>query len=296
MVDSAFGGEPRGELRVGTAAAGQLRYVGCDLTSVLDHARLILDLGPLATIALGRALSATAMLTRLVTKRPRRLSLDFKGSGPLERVLAECDAHGRLRGIVGAKHATGVQGATDLQVGPALGVGLLVVQRIEEQGQVYESRVVLHDGEIGTDVAHYLDQSEQRRSAVLVGAHLSAEGVQGAGGLIVEALPAADPELVGHLEGQLGQLSSPSQRIAEEGIEGLVAEVLGPLSPSELERADLVYDCGCSRKSLLSSLSSLPEAELRDLAASDGTLDAECSYCGRTYRLALHEIFSPSSN
>lgn len=287
---------PRGELRVGTAAAGQLRYVGCELTKVLDHARLILDLGPLATIALGRGLSATAMLTRLVTKRPRRLSLDFKGSGPLERVLAECDARGRLRGIVGAKHAVGVQDAADLRVGPALGVGLLVVRRIEEQGQVYESRVVLHDGEIGTDVAHYLDQSEQRRSAVLVGAHLSADGVEGAGGLIVEALPAADPDLVVSLEQLLEQLSSPSLRIAEDGIDGLVGDVLGSLNPKELERADLVYDCGCSRESLLASLASLPETELRELAASDGTLDAECSYCGRTYRLALSEIFGPSPN
>ncbi|MEM1248939.1 MAG: Hsp33 family molecular chaperone HslO [Acidobacteriota bacterium] len=287
---------PAGELRVGTAAAGQLRYVGCELTSVLDHARLILDLGPLATIALGRGLAATAMLTRLVTKRPRRLSLDFKGSGPLDRVLAECDAKGRLRGIVGAKHATGVRGASDLQVGPALGVGLLIVQRIEEQGQVYESRVVLHDGEIGTDVAHYLDQSEQRRSAVLVGADLRAEGVQGAGGLIVEALPAADPELVEDLESRLGAISSPSRRISEAGLGGLVDDVLGTLSPSELERAPLVYDCGCSRESLLGSLGSLPEKELRELTASDGTLDAECSYCGRTFRMALREILGPSPN
>ncbi len=284
-----------GQLLAGTAANGQLRWVTCDLTRVVEHARLILDLSPLATVAFGRALAACAMLLRLASKRPRRLTVDLRGAGPLERILAECDAEGHLRGIVGARRATNSGGPTDLHVGEGVGLGLMIVRREEEDGQSYESRVVLKNGEIGTDVAHYLEQSEQRQAAVLVGVHLTSEGVTGAGGMIVEALPSAAHETVVEVERRILGAGSISA-LAADGAQHILETYVGPSGPRTLEQAPLTYACGCDRERVIGSLSGLAASDLAGLTSADGSLDAECGYCGRTYRVNLTEVLGETAN
>ena len=52
-------------LREGSAAGARLRWVGAETTGVVEAARVKLDLSPLASAALGRLLTGTALLHRL---------------------------------------------------------------------------------------------------------------------------------------------------------------------------------------------------------------------------------------
>ena len=218
-----------GRLHIGLAGGGSLRWAAADLTPVVEEARRRLDLSPLASAALGRSLTGAALLLRLAAKTPARLVVEIRGDGPMRLVLAEADQQGNLRGMVGQPrlHLPEAPGGK-LPVGNAIGKGLLRVLR-EQDGASYQSQVALVTGEIGTDLAHYLEQSEQTQSAVLVGVLAKPEGVAAAGGMIVEVLPGAREVDVERLEANIARLAGVSRTIEEQGLPGLVRTLLDGL-------------------------------------------------------------------
>lgn len=159
-VDKAA--EPASRLELGLAGGGYLRWAVADLTDVVQEARDRHDMGPVATAALGRCMAGAALLLRLAAKAPTRLSIEVRGDGPILRVLAEADQEGNLRGLVGHPQVDVPHWSSHkLAVGRAVGNGHLWVRREFARGGGYQSQVELVNGEIGEDLAHYLQQSEQ---------------------------------------------------------------------------------------------------------------------------------------
>src|SRR4029079_12789365 len=146
------------------------RWGVVEITGVVEEARRRLDLSPVASAALGRTLAGSALLLSLAPKSLHRLVLEVHGDGPLGRVLAEADPEGNLRGMVGDPRVDlPATPAGKLAVGRGVGRGTLRVLRELAAGGSYHSQVELVSGEIGDDLAHYLEQSEQIRSAGLLG-------------------------------------------------------------------------------------------------------------------------------
>ncbi len=294
------------ELNVGIGAGGAFRWVGVDVTDVTRAAQQRLDLGPVASIAFGRCAAAAAMLLRLTSKAPRRLILDIRGSGPLRRVLVEVGKGGSVRGLVGEPHATGPEGILDLSVADAVGIGLLRVRK--EEGRVasaegsssdtdtesdlragtesrvtYESQVELSTSEIGSDVAYYLQQSEQRRCAIAVGVEVGTTGIRSAAGFLVEALPGADDAAVASLEAGFHAIDPISKTYRRLGSRG-IAKNLFP-DARLLFQHGLEYRCRCSGERLADQLAAMPATEIAALS-DDGVVKAECAYCGEIYHLS----------
>ncbi len=279
-----------GRLHIGLAGGGSLRWAAADLTPVVEEARRRLDLSPLAAAALGRSLTGAALLLRLAAKTPARLVVEIRGDGPMRLVLAEADERGNLRGMVGQPrlHLPGAPGGK-LPVGDAIGKGLLRVLR-EQDGSSYQSQVALVTGEIGTDLAHYLEQSEQTQSAVLVGVLAKPDGVAAAGGMIVEVLPGAREEEVGRLESNIARLAGVSRTIEEQGLPGLVRTLLDGLPGEVHETRELRYRCRCSRERLRQHLIVLSVEDREHLQHEDGSTEAECVFCGEIYRFEAAEL------
>ena len=286
----------QGRLELGLAGNGSLRWAVVDLTEVLREARDRRDLGPVSTAALGRTLAGAALLLRLATKTPTRLVLDVRGDGPLRQVMAEADEEGNLRGLVGEAHVD-VPHRPDgkLNVGGAVGKGFLRVLREHNSGANYHSQVELVNGEIGEDLAHYLDQSEQTPSAVMLGVLARPEGVAAAGGMIVEVLPGASDEALSTLQQNISRVPGISHLIDEGGIPGVLETVLSGLDHEVKEVRPLRYRCRCSRERLLHHLILLSSEDRDYLREEDGTIDADCVFCGEHYRFAPEELQSPSS-
>ncbi len=275
----------------GLAADQQVFWAACDCGAIAEEARRRLDLGPLAAVAFGRTMAGAAMLLRLSSKRTRRLEVVVEGDGPLKRVRVEVDRDGAVRGLVANKHVA-IEGP-ELRVGPAIGEGHLRVIREEDNGRVYESRVLLQSGEIGVDLAHYLSQSEQRSSAVLVGVLANQDGIASAGGLLIEALPGCSAEVISELERRTIGLGSVSRALAREGLGGILEEVMGHFDPVSLSTNSLEYRCRCGRDKLASRLATLDEAEIEELTSGGtGPIDAECAYCGEIYSFQRDELVS----
>lgn len=279
-----------GDLEMGLAAGGWLRYGVADLGAVVEEARERRDLSPIAAAAFGRSLTAAALLLRLAEKTPSRLVLEIRGSGPLRTIRAEADAEGRVRGMVGnplvdLPHGPGGK----LAVGSAVGSGTLRVVREHRRGS-YASEVELVSGEIGVDVAHYLDQSEQTRSAVLLGVLTRPHGVVGAGGMIVEVLPGAPEEVVAALESNVGGMAGVSRLLEEGGREHVTDTVLSGMDREILERRALHHRCGCSRERLLRHLVMVSDEHLDEMTTPQGMVEGECVFCGAVYVFEPEEL------
>ncbi|HXU47092.1 MAG TPA: Hsp33 family molecular chaperone HslO [Thermoanaerobaculia bacterium] len=281
-----------GTLRTGLAGDGWLRWVAVDVAPALADVRDRLDLSPIATAALGQALASAALLFRLSLKSLDRISIEIRGDGPLRKVYAEADLEGNLRGAVGEPQLDlPPQAGGGLAVNKALGQGMLKVRReLPEQG-AYESQVALSGGEMANQLAHFLAQSEQTRSAVLLGVLLKPQGIRAAGGIIVEAFPGVAEETLSKLEANIGSLPGVGEMFDQGGIDGALARVFEGVGFESLDSQDVRYRCRCSRGRLLEMLESLPREELQPLRSpEDGTIPAECGFCGAVYRYAIDEI------
>ena len=281
----------RALLDTGLAGDGALRWVATDMTELLEVVRQRLDLSPIAAAAFGRTLSGTAMILRLMTKTPARLMLDVRGDGPIQRVFAEADQEGALRGAVGVPRVTRpLRQDGKLDVGGAVGRGTLAVTREDPQGKRYQSQVRLISGEIGEDVAHYLEQSEQTRSAVLLGVLGRPRGIASAGGMIVEVLPGASSEVLDRLECNLAEMAGVSRVIEEGGVSLALDRVLAGLKRVSMGSRPLVYRCRCDRDRLAAQLAALSDEEIDSISDSDGKVAADCQFCGEQYRYQASDL------
>jgi molecular chaperone Hsp33 len=285
----------QGTLELGMAGDGSFRWAVTDITDVMAEARDRFDLWPVPTAALGRCLAGAALLQRLAAKTPSRLMLEVRGDGPILRVLAEADEDGNLRGMVGDSQVQVPDWPNSkLGVGRAVGKGYLRVMRAFDDGRPsYQSQVELISGEIGLDVAHFLKQSEQTQSAVLLGVLNRPDGlVAAAGGMVVEALPGAPEEGIARLETNLASFPGISEVLEAEGIEGVVARVLKGLNTETVEIRPLRYRCRCSRQRILRQLVLL-SAEDRDYVREEPVIKVDCHFCGAHYEYKPEELEPP---
>ena len=280
-----------GSLQLGLAGGGGLRWGVADVTGVVEEARGRLDLSPVAAAALGRSLAGAALLLRLATKVPTRLVLEVKGDGPIGRVLAEADQEGNLRGMVGdPRVAVPDRADGKLGVGSAVGQGLLRVLREHAGGGSYHSQVELVSGEISEDLAHYLAQSEQTRSAVLLGVLGKPFGVAAAGGIIVEVLPGARDEAIDRLEGNIAGMRGVSHLVEEGGAEQVLSTLFAGLDREVVESRPLRYRCRCSRERLYRHLALLAAEDRDHLRDERGEIVADCAFCAAQYRFLPEEL------
>ncbi len=281
----------QGRLEFGLAGEGALRWAVVDLTDVLREARDRRDLGPVAAAALGRCMAGAALLHRLSTKTPSRLVLDVRGDGPLRQVMAEVDDEGNLRGMVGDAQADVPHYPNGkLAVGVAVGKGFLRVLREHGTGASYHSQVELVNGEIGEDLAYFLQQSEQTASAVMLGVLAKPDGVAAAGGMIVEVLPGASDEAISALQENIARVTGVSHLLDEGGIPNVVETVLAGFDRQVREVRPMRYRCRCSRERLLRHLVLLSADDRDYLREEDGAIDADCVFCGEHYRFIPDEL------
>ncbi len=281
-----------GTLRSGLAGGGWLRWVAVDVAPVVADVRDRLDLSPVATAALGQALASAALLLRLWLKEIGSVSIELRGDGPLGKVYAEADAEGNLRGTVGEPQLDlSPLAEGGLPVANAIGQGTLRVIRELPDGGRYDSQVELSSGAMGKQLAHYLDQSEQTRSAVLLGVLLDPTGIGAAGGVIVEAFPGVAEETLERLEANIAALPGVGQILGRESLDGALEALFSGLDWESLDERPVRYRCRCSRGRLLEMLERLPREELSPLhSAEDGSIPAECAFCGAIYRYSIDEI------
>ncbi len=279
-----------------TAAGGGIRAVGAITTSLTEEARVRHRLSAVATDALGRAMTAGLLLASGMKTKFARVNLRIKGDGPMGGLMVDAGVNGTVRGYVtNPQVEVPLTAAGKLDVGGAIGDrGFVYVFRDVGYGRPYSSTVELISGEVGDDVANYLFSSEQTPSALVLGVLLNTQGVQVAGGLLIQILPKAarDESLVTLLESRVSGLQGFTPLLqAGKSLPDILEELLGDLDlkifPDEQE---LKFDCPCSEQRMLGALKLLGTVELEDMIATDKGAEATCEFCGEVYHVSEAQL------
>lgn len=279
-----------------TAADGGIRAVGVITTRLTEEARQRHKLSYVATAALGRTMSAGLLLASNMKRAESRVNIRIKGNGPLDGILVDAGLDGTVRGYVDNPAVELPPNALGkLDVGGAVGDdGYLYVVRDVGYGYPYTSTVELVSGEIGDDITHYLVTSEQTPSALVLGVFVGIEGVQAAGGLLLQVLPkaATDEALIATLESRIAALSGFTPLLqAGKTLPEIFEQLLGDMGLEILPETQLVrFHCGCTFNRMLGALKMLGEAELQDMIEKDDGAEATCHFCGTVYQATSAEL------
>jgi molecular chaperone Hsp33 len=279
-----------------TAADGGIRVVGVTSTRLVEVARQRHGLSYVATAALGRAMTAGLLLVSSMKQPQSRVNIRIKGDGPLGGLMVDAGLDGTVRGYVDNPAVELPPNAYGkLDVGGAIGTdGYLYVIRDIGYGYPYSSTVELISGEIGDDLTHYLATSEQTPSALVLGVFVGAEGVEVAGGLLLQVLPKAarDELLITVLEERLAELTGFTPLLkAGKTLPQIFDELLGDIGLEILPGSQMVqFSCGCTRDRMLSALKLLGTDELQDMIAVDEGAEAVCHFCNEKYRANSEQL------
>ncbi|MDR7520928.1 MAG: Hsp33 family molecular chaperone HslO [Armatimonadota bacterium] len=283
------------------AAEGSVLGCVAITTGATEEARVRHGTLPTATAALGRTLAAAAMLGAGL-KDQQTVMVRVLGDGPLGPLITESTADGRLRGYV-TNPLTDLPPTPSrkLDVGAAVGRrGTFHVTRDVGLRDPYQSSVPLVTGEIGDDLAAYLLRSEQVPTVVAVGVLVGPDaGVLASGGLLLQVLPGAPPSIFGYLEHRARALPPLTQMLsAGAAPEEILAEALGRLPVSVLERRPVRFACRCSPARVARAIAALGREECDRLLREEGRIEVQCRFCREWYVFGpdrVAAVFAPQA-
>jgi len=274
----------------GITTDGHFKISVVKTTKVVKTAKENHQLSLLNSVVLGKALTATMLLASEL-KGEERIQLRMDGNGPIGFIIAEANSVGEIRGYVQNPTAELDYSKPETELGDGIGLGVLTFSKVlYNEAEPKTSTIELMKGDVNADVAHYLAQSEQIPSAILVDVGIDEEGnVTQAGGLLIQRMPGAPDGQIDMLQERLGSFP-PIDELLDDGqyIDEIMGKAVSPLQVKELNRQPVDFFCRCSRKRFLNVLSLLNYEDLKEM---DGEgQEMVCQYCNNTEFISKDEI------
>ena len=274
---------------------GKINIVAIETTDLVEEARKIHDLSPLATATLGRCLTMAGLMTSNMKGEEDSLTLQVKGNGPIGNITVTADTKGRIRGYVSNPTIDlPLKENGKLDVGSAVGKDgyIYVIKDIGlKEPYIGMSRIV--SGEIAEDFANYYYTSEQKSTAVALGVLVNKDGVKRAGGFIVTSMPDATEDELFILENRLQEAKPISQMLDENmSLLDIAKDITGDVNIKLLEDETNTpkYECACSKERMENGLISLGKQELKNIIEEDGKAEIVCHFCNKKYEFNEDEL------
>ncbi len=271
---------------------GEVRAFALNSLNLVKEAASIHSLNPIATIALGRALSASLLISETL-KDEETLTLRFEGDGEMKEVIAIVDAKHECKGYV--RNGSFAINENTCSVGKALGKGTLTIIRDMHMKEPYISSVPLYNGEIAEDLTHYFANSEQTATVLGLSVNLDKDAnIKAAGGFFVQLMPNASENTISLLERNIKNIGSVGARLEEgKSVEDIIDMLFLGLEPVFMtEPVEVSYHCSCSKEHFDKVLIALGRKELREMMNDDKPVEIKCEFCGKTYSWSKEEVAS----
>jgi molecular chaperone Hsp33 len=226
------------------------------------------------------------------------ITLTIKCDGPIGSLTVTADSHGNVKGFPGnpsvdiPSRIDPDSGAVKLDVGGAVGSGMLTVSMDLGLKEPYNGQVELQTGEIGEDLAYYFTVSEQTPSAVALGVMIGKDSsVLHAGGFIIQLMPDAQEEVIAALEAKLADLE-PVTTLMERGLgpEEILRLILGDMNLIITEEKPVRFHCNCSRERISHALATLSTDDLESMISDDEEIEVKCFFCNSAYKFGTDEL------
>lgn len=259
-------------------------------TNVVQTAQDNHSLSLLNTVLLGKALTASMLLASEL-KGEERIKLRFDGNGPVGMIAAEANRVGEVRGYAQNPQAELDYSQPDTDISDGLGIGLLTVSKtLYNEAEPKTSTIQLINSDINSDVAHFLAQSEQVLSGLLLDVSVNDDGtVNQAGGVLIQRLPDAEDDVMETLQETLKKLPPVADMLAEGFyIDDIMKQASAPYKVKELDRQPVDFFCRCSPKRFKNALSMLSYEDLKDMEGE--SQEVVCHYCGNSLTIPKQEI------
>ena len=276
-----------------TAANDQIRAFATVTTEMVETAREHHNSSPVATAALGRLLTAGAMMGSMMKGEKDVLTLQIKAGGPLQGITVTADSQGNVKGYVGNPDVCiPANSKGKLDVAGAVGPGFLTVIKDMGLKEPYSGQVMLQTCEIAEDLTYYFATSEQVPSAVGLGVLMNKNNtVRQAGGFIVQLMPFAEEEVISRLEQNVQKINSVTN-LLEEGHtpESLLEKVLEGFDIQINEKMDTRFHCNCSKERVAKALISIGRKELNEMIQEGKPIEMNCHFCNTNYNFTVEEL------
>lgn len=275
-----------------TAADSQIRAFAATTRQVVETARVRHNTSPVATAALGRLLTAGAMMGSMMKNDTDMLTLQIRGNGPIEGITVTADSHANVKGYVGNPDVMLPPRNGKLDVGGAVGVGLLTVIKDMGLKEPYSGQTILVSSEIAEDLTYYFANSEQVPSSVGLGVLMEKDNtVRCAGGFIIQMMPFAKEQTICRLEENLKKVSSVTSLLNQGYTPEQLLEVL--FEGLGLEVTDTVpaqFYCNCSKERVEHAVASIGRKEIQEMIQDGEDIEVKCHFCNTAYRYTVEEL------
>ena len=276
-----------------TAAGDTVRAFAIRSTDLTAEARELHHTFPVVTAALGRLLSAGAMMGSMMKGEDDKLTLQMKGDGPIAQMTVTADSHGNVKGFAANPSVDiPLKRAGKLDVGGAVGKGFLTVIMDLGLKEPYNGQVEIQTGEIGDDLAYYFTVSEQTPSVVGLGVMVDTDSsVKHAGGFILQVMPDAAEETIAALEEKVAG-ADPVTTMMDNGMspEDILEYYLGDLGLKFTEKLPVRYYCGCSKEKVAGALATISTEDLQEMINDGEEIEVKCYFCNSAYKFSTEEL------
>lgn len=276
-----------------TAANAQIRAFAATTRELTEYARTRHDTSPVATAALGRLMTAGAIMGSMMKGDKDKLTLQIKGDGPLGGITVTADSKAEVKGFVDHPEIVNAPNYLGkLDVGGAIGYGTLTVIKDMGLKEPYSGQVDLLTGEIAEDLTYYFATSEQVPSSVGLGVLMNRDNtVKRAGGFIIQLMPFAEESLVDKLEKKIAEVKSVTE-LLDRGMspEEILEFLLGDMGLEITDTIETAFVCGCSKENISRVLSTLKKEDLKEMINDGKPIEVKCHFCNTAYNFSTEDL------
>lgn len=275
-----------------------LRVYAATTTNMVAKAQTIHRTLPLGTAALGRTLTAGAMMGAMQKDDDASITIQFKGNGPLGTIVAVANSKSEVKGYVQNPDADlPLRADGKIDVGNGIGKNgyLSVIRDLKNSAQPYIGQVEITTGEVAEDLTYYYATSEQTPTAISLGVLVDRDyTVKSAGGFVIQLMPGKGPDdekIISEIEKRISEIKPVSTLVAD-GFDAadIINEILSGITPYHVLKETVPsYKCNCSKKRVEGALISIGKKDLSSLKEDGGT-EVNCNFCGKSYKFTAEDI------
>lgn len=276
-----------------TAADNQIRAFAATTRDLVEKARSVHNTSPAATAALGRLLTAGAMMGTMMKGEKDILTLQIKAGGPINGITVTADSKANVKGYVGKPDVMLPPNAKGkLDVAGAVGVGLLQVIKDMGLKEPYVGQTVLQTSEIAEDLTYYFATSEQVPSSVGLGVLMEHDNtVKQAGGFIIQLMPFTDDAVIDALEKKLSEVTSVTSMLdAGDTPEMILDKLLGDFGVQITDKVPTSFCCNCTKHRVEKAIISIGKKDIQEMIDDEKPIEVNCHFCNTNYEFSVEEL------